>query len=184
MPRRSSPRAKSGPPGNTAKIIMHQTQRLVTLADDMGTLRPGRDALQVSFLLICAEHVAKLADRFSGEGRSREYTKQFFNRFASHEDRALIRTGFWDLEQRPLSLDAAIDALYDIRCDVVHEGNYWSFSFRTGRYGMLSGEYDLIAQISLRDFRGVIVRSGIRAAQGALGSGSGVPITSQASVRP
>ena len=106
-------------------------------------------------------------DRFSGEGRSREYTKQFFNRFASHEDRALIRLGFFDLEQRPLSLGAVIDALYDIRCDVVHEGNYWSFSFKTGHYGMLSGEYDLIAQISLHDFRSVVGVGDTRGQSGA-----------------
>ena len=42
-------------------MILHQTQRLVTLADDIWMVRK-RDALRVLFLLTCAEAVAKVVD--------------------------------------------------------------------------------------------------------------------------
>ncbi|MBD3671243.1 MAG: hypothetical protein HUJ29_10750 [Gammaproteobacteria bacterium] len=45
---------------HTAKIMMHQTQRLVSLADDIPNIRAGNETLPLLFLLVCAEHIAKL----------------------------------------------------------------------------------------------------------------------------
>jgi hypothetical protein len=53
------------PPQNAAKIMMHQTQRLISLADDLPTIRPHAESLQILFLLVCAEHIAKLHDGFA-----------------------------------------------------------------------------------------------------------------------
>ncbi len=44
-----------------AKIMMHQTQRLISLADDLPRIRPHEECLQLVFFLICAEHISKLA---------------------------------------------------------------------------------------------------------------------------
>src|SRR6266567_1660427 len=65
-------------PQHPAKIMMHQTQRLVSIADDLPTIRNGKESLQLLFLLICAENTAKLHDNFDGEGESRRYVRQFF----------------------------------------------------------------------------------------------------------
>ncbi|MEJ2428810.1 MAG: hypothetical protein P8075_07825 [Deltaproteobacteria bacterium] len=73
-------------PKHTAKIMMHQTQRIVSIADDLPQIRPQRESLQLLFFLICAENIAKLYDNFDGEGRSREYTRRFFEEIVSQAD--------------------------------------------------------------------------------------------------
>jgi hypothetical protein len=62
-----------------AKIMLHQTQRLISIADDLPTLRPKRESLQLLFLIVCAEHISKLHYGFKGEGQSRKYVKRFFD---------------------------------------------------------------------------------------------------------
>ena len=71
------------PPDNAAKIMMHQAQRLVSLADDIQGLRPHREALQILFLMMCAENISKLHEGFHGEGQSRAHVQRFFDRFPS-----------------------------------------------------------------------------------------------------
>lgn len=41
-----------------AKIMMHQSQRLDTLADDLAQIRTQRESLQLLFLPICAEQIS------------------------------------------------------------------------------------------------------------------------------
>ena len=110
--------------GEPPMLMMHQTQRLVSLAEDIVQVRK-KDSLRVLFLLICAEAIAKLHDGVAEEGRSRPYTRRFFQDFVSTEDQETIEVSFFDVDKEgPLDLKAAVDLLYDIRCDVVHEGNY------------------------------------------------------------
>ena len=156
------------PPKNAAKLIMHQTQRLVSLADDIPQLRPKREALQLLFLMICAEHVAKLQDGYADEGRSRHYARLFFERCLSDPDRRLMRSAFTDhhdIRMRFLTIREAADELYTIRCKVVHEGDYWDFTFYDNM-PMLNER--VICNISFSEFRELIVRSAIRAAQRCL----------------
>ena len=70
-------------PYHPAKIMMHQTQRLITLSDDLPKIRPGKESLQLLFMLICAEHIAKIHDHFEGEGKSRAYVRYFFENLLS-----------------------------------------------------------------------------------------------------
>src|SRR3990167_3361874 len=74
-------------PNHIAKIMMHQTQRLVSIVDDLPKFRPHQEPLQVLFLVMCAENIAKLHDGFSGEGKSRCYVQRFFEKFLSSSDR-------------------------------------------------------------------------------------------------
>ena len=53
---------------STPKVILHQTARLVSLADWMDEVAPSRPALKILFLIILAEAVAKMAFGFSGSG--------------------------------------------------------------------------------------------------------------------
>lgn len=159
---------QAGPPANKAKLILYQTQRLVSLADEIVQLRPGRESLQLLFLLICAEHVAKLADGFESDGKSRFYVKEFFRQFTDVDDRRVLDDGFTTFSHQPLGWEAAIDALYSVRCDVVHEGNYWDFSFRDADTWILNQDPDLIARISLREFRDLVVKSAARAVEAAI----------------
>jgi hypothetical protein len=159
------------PPDNVAKIIMHQGQRLVSLGDDIPQIRPHHEALRLLFLMMCAENISKLHDGFQGEGQSRAHVRRFFDQFLSDDDKNTIGSEFINHSQHQmpsLGLRAAVDMLYDVRCDVVHEGNYWGFAFHDGQTPMLNTDPDVTAYITFGDFRSVVVRGCINAVQDRL----------------
>src|SRR5690606_10903130 len=91
-----------GHPRHTAKIMMHQAQRLVSLADDIPKIRKGNETLPLLFLLVCAEHIAKLSDGFDGEGKSRAYVRNFFEWFLSKEQQEELTLGITTHERKPV----------------------------------------------------------------------------------
>jgi hypothetical protein len=144
-----------------AKIMMHQTQRLVSISDDFPKLRPKRESLQLLFLMICAEHISKLHDGFTGEGQSKKFVRRFFNQFLSRQDKDRLGSTFIDYTTTPmvaLDLDKVIDLLYDLRCDVVHEGKYWAFSFHDGQIPMVNVDPDVNVYLTLIELKGMVVR--------------------------
>ena len=63
--------------------------------------------------------------------------------------------------------------LYDIRCDVVHEGNYWEFSFHDGRTPMVNVDRDTASKITISNitfdqFRAIVVRGCVNAVRDKL----------------
>ena len=60
-------------PNNVAKVLMHQAKRLISLSKDINQIRPKDEPLQLLFLIMCAENMAKLQDGFDGEGKSKFY---------------------------------------------------------------------------------------------------------------
>ena len=156
-------------PNHVAKIMMHQAQRLVSIVDDLPGFRPQREPLQVLFLLMCVENLSKLHDGFSGEGKSRHYVQRFFERFLSKTDKDAIAFGFTvNADRLPLGFSKAVDLLYDIRCDVVHEGNYTDFSFHDGQTSMVNTNPDVIAEISFARIRDIVVQGCINATKDKL----------------
>ena len=104
-------------PNHVAKIMMHQAQRLVSMADDLPQVRPNPEPLQIVFLLMCSENLGKLHHGFSGEGKSRHYVQKFFEKFLSKSDKDTLSYGF-KVNADPLSpigFSKAVDLLYDIR---------------------------------------------------------------------
>lgn len=152
-------------PNHVAKIMMHQTQRLVSIADDLPQFRPHTEPLQVLFLVMCSENIAKLHDGFSDEGKSRRYVQQFFDKFLLQSDKDALSYGFKVNRDRlpPIGFGKAVDLLYDIRCDVVHEGNYRDFAFHNGHMPMVNTDPDVIAEIQLVQVRDIILRGCINA---------------------
>lgn len=156
---------------HNAKIMMHQTQRLVSIADEIADLRPGREALQLLFLIICVENISKLHNDFTGEGQSKKYVKRFFADFLSDSDKDRLGTSFIDNKTLPmtaLGYEKAVDLLYSIRCDVVHEGNYWGFSFHNGQNPMVNVDPDVNVYITLGDLKNIIVKGCITAIEDKL----------------
>ena len=151
------------PPNNTAKIMMHQTQRLISTTDRIPELRLHSEPLQLLFLMISAEHIAKLYEGFQSEGKSHEYTYKFFETFVSAEDRNKLQYDFADNNDRPLGLKSTIDLLYAIRCDVVHEGRFWGFAFHDGTTSMQNADPDVMVRLSLCELRDIVVRGCITA---------------------
>jgi hypothetical protein len=146
-------------------LMMHQTQRLVSLAEDIEKIRK-KDSLRLLFLLISAEAVAKLQDGFTTDGKSHFYIWKFFRDFLSTGDKQRIEAGFGDVDKGSLlSLQEAVDYLSAIRCDVVHEGNYWGFNFSSdGTTTMTAGPtVNIGVRIRYPEFRDMVVRGAVEA---------------------
>jgi len=156
---------QSSAPNHVAKIMMHQAQRLISIADDLPRIRPHKEPLQVMFLIMCSENIAKLHDGFSGEGKSRHYVQQFFSKFLSPPDKDTLSNGLTVNKDGlpPLGFDGAVNLLYDIRCSVAHEGIYTDFVFRDGYTSMVNTHPNVTAEISFIQIRDIVVRGCIRA---------------------
>jgi hypothetical protein len=141
-----------------AKIMMHQTQRLISIADDIPTIRSGKESLQLLFLLICAENIAKLHYNFDEDGQSKAFVVKFFKHFIKGNDKDILETSFTTYDMNPLALEGIATTLYSVRCGVVHEGKYWDFHFRDNETQMLNIEPDVIVSITLNELRCIIVR--------------------------
>lgn len=154
-----------GDPLHPSRIMMHQTQRLVSLADDMPKIRPQRDSLQLLFLLICAENISKLHANFCEDGFSKAYTKRFFNDLLPEEPRERFRQLFVRDDWSGMTVDQIVSSLYEVRCDVVHEGKYWAFNLPKEGRQMLNQAPDLIVTASYQDLRRFVVLGCIEAIQ-------------------
>lgn len=148
-----------------AKIMMHQTKRLISIADDLPIIRAGQESLQLLFLLICAENIAKMHDNFDDDGQSKAYVVKFFNQFVVGDDKKTLESSFATHAIKSLTLEEIAKTLYSVRCDVVHEGRYWGFHFHNGKYPILNTEPDVNVYITLNVFRRIIGRGCIRAIQ-------------------
>lgn len=154
-----------------AKIMMHQTQRLVSIADDLSNLRPGREALQLLFLMICVEHISKLHDGFTEDGQSKRYVKRFFAEFITEAAKDKLGKSFVDNGSMPmtaLGIERAVDLLYSVRCDVVHEGKYWGFSFQNRQLPMVNVDPYVNVYITIGELRDIIVKGCITAIEDKL----------------
>ena len=145
-----------------AKIMMHQAQRLVSLADEIVQIRPEKDSLQLMFLLIAAENLAKTYEGSNVEGKSRKYTRDFFINFLNQEQHNQLVTGFARTDSRHCSLEGVINKLYDVRCSVVHEGRYWDFHFAC-EYPLINAELNILSNLTYKQFRELVVLAAINA---------------------
>jgi hypothetical protein len=162
---------KQAYPNNVAKILMHQVQRLISLSGDIQKIRPNDEPLQLLFLIMCVENVAKLHDGYTSEYKSKHYVKKFFNDFLSDVDKDFLRNGFIDNDDvwlRPLNFERVIEMLYKIRCDVIHEGNYTDFGFYDGNIKLSNSNPNVIAKVTLQNVRDIIIRGCIKAIQSKL----------------
>jgi hypothetical protein len=150
-------------PNHRAKIMMHQIQRLVSLADDVQKITENCDALRLFFLIICAENISKLQANYLDDDKSKYYVQNFFKNFMDSKDKKLIESSFVDSTFKVLNLQEAIGFLYKVRCSVVHEGNYWSFQFAFPDISVICCDPPLTVGIRFEQLRAVVVRSGINA---------------------
>ena len=153
-----------------AKLALHQAARMLWLADRIDEVARGRPALQILFYLIAAEAVAKITSGFKGEGQSKAYVRKFFGEICSEEHRRGLRTAFTGSNMvGETSWEQAVDILYGVRCDVVHEGRY--FEFHLADEGdpspMMSHWRDGygVARLTLPQLRQIILEGTVRGVQ-------------------
>lgn len=152
-------------------LMMHQTQRLISLANDIDKIRPGRDSLRLLFLIICAEAVAKLYKNFQGEGKVKEHIYLFFEEFCTGEDKKKLNGAFNmypNKRNRNFTREDAVTCLYKIRCAVVHNGKYWDFQFNKPNLNTTASKSNwpekgevLFTTITYEEFRDIVVRCAI-----------------------
>lgn len=160
-----------------SKIVLHQAARMIWLADRIDEVARGRPALQILFYLIAAEAVAKMVCGSEQEGQSRKHVRLFFEEICSDEHRRILADAFAD---RPLGqgvgVRRTVDYLYDVRCDVVHEGDYISLTLRSESdpTDMLTvdGPGFLIAQTTASELRQIVLEGAVLAAKRLLPVGS------------
>ena len=157
-----------------AKIIVHQAGRMVWLADRIDEVAHARPAFQVLFYLIAAELVAKIVARFEGEGQSKKHVQKFFSEICSPAHKERLSRAFQNPGGAYLSLETAVDFLYDVRCDVVHRGQYYEFSLRRGRFSMLSSHQGVsrTTDISLDELRVIVLQGAVLGARKVIDAAS------------
>lgn len=156
------------PPNHQAKVMMHQVRRLVSIADEMPKIRPARESLQIFFLIVCAENIAKVADGYNQDGMSGRYVRKFFVDNISAADQDRLESSFFDLDGNPLALGDVISLLYKVRCDVAHEGNYWEFAFSDGKMDMVNARQSVEVRMTYSEFYDVVVRTAVSAIESFL----------------
>jgi len=160
-----------GDPEHRAKKMMHQGQRLISLANSMESVAAGRDALKLMFLIIACENISKLHDDFDAAGNSKVHVIKFFKNFLTQAHQDTLQKGI-ELCGKEYDLTDVIVALYVIRCDVVHEGHYAGFDFASKTYkSVLCGrgtEQQFRVTVTYEEFRQVIVQGIIEATKRVL----------------
>jgi hypothetical protein len=156
-----------------AKIILHQTARMLWLADRIDEVAAGRPAFQILFYLTAAELVAKIASKYEGEGESKKHVQKFFSEMCGSSQKERLQKAFGTGGGVFLNLEAAINFLYGIRCDVVHRGQYYLFSLpRTADdIPLLTGHGNnhVIAEITLPELRQIVLEGAVLAAKRVAG---------------
>jgi len=165
------------PQQSKAKIVLHQAGRMLWLADRIERFARGRPALLILFYVIAAEAVAKLVKGFQGKGHVKDHVRIFFEDICSDRDRSILSNAFSaDGWLSTLTLSEAVDLLYEVRCDVAHEGRYFTFtlpepsdSFQVvTTYKNLSLE----PRITAHDIRQIVLHGAVLGAARLLPAGS------------
>ena len=151
-------------PGPTpARIALHQGARMLWLADRMDDIARGREALQILFYLVTAEAVAKIVFAFKAEGKSKHYVQRFFGEICrnAHRDSLSRALGLLSMRDTPhfLTWNEVVDVLYDVRCDVVHEGQYYMFhlAMNSGLPEVVVSDQNYIAHITAAQLRQIVL---------------------------
>ena len=153
------------PSRNTPKVALHQAARMLWLADRIEEVARGRPALQILFFLIAAEAVAKIVFGFKGEGKSRYYVHRFFAEICSQEHRDRLASAFSTVGRGHFSCEETVNYLYDVRCDVVHEGMYFGMNLKlpgdtVDTLTQFSGR-SIIAHITAKDIRQIVLEGSV-----------------------
>jgi hypothetical protein len=119
--------------------MMNQVQHLISIANDMDKIRPGRDPLRIFFIKTCLEALCALSGMNNKKDKPVFYEK--FIGFMSAEGKAYILenfslTRFDDVymghtyeASHELTIDDFFEIVKAVRDIVAHEGNYWEMQF-------------------------------------------------------
>lgn len=155
--------------------MLNIVMRLVTLADDIVKIRPGKDSLRILFLIIAIETLEVI----KGSDKTKVVMViDFFENNISGADKTRIlenvKKSRGDKNYKPgdsleITIEVFARIINAVRNMFVHEGDYWSFSFGDYKYPLLQSlkveeewkgkKIERTYEINLRyrDFRNMMV---------------------------
>lgn len=122
--------------------MMNDIQRFVTLADDIDTIRPGKDPLRILFFRICLEALCK-----DSGAKNKDFFESFESFFSKAGKQYILshfaftginvpdnlvgfdRAKFNTHEDYQLTCTDFLRIIKATRNAVVHDGDYWSMQF-------------------------------------------------------
>ena len=121
--------------------MLNTVQRLVTLSDEMDTIRKGRRDLSIFFLVTCIEALYTFLPEHEQRIQKQEMVIKFFENYLNQSDKELIENsisissvGDDDYFIENISISEFSLLLVSIRNNLAHEGIYWSFHFNDEDY--------------------------------------------------
>ena len=124
--------------GNRARLIMNNTIRLVNLAKDIDIIRPGKDGLRITFIISCIDTIYGIANIENKKMQKISLVLDFFDKHVHMIDRNLILSKvkrsmgceyFEPGQSLEISMEIFARMINEVRNDMIHEGDYWGFSF-------------------------------------------------------
>ncbi|OWR29825.1 hypothetical protein CDO73_12100 [Saccharibacillus sp. O23] len=116
--------------------IINNIARLISLGDELISLKPGRHGLAIFYWIVSIEAVSNIANQGEKERYKIKIIRDFFEEYINeidkefllrHIERAIIDMREENSSEISLSIIATI--FYNIRHDFVHEGIYSNFHF-------------------------------------------------------
>jgi transcriptional regulator with XRE-family HTH domain len=131
---------------NKPRRMINNIERLITLADDIETIRPGKECLKLTFIVICIETLYTLKNI---KLHKVKMVVDFFNNYITVKEKELIlnhvKRSFADSRfspgmefQKDIDLEIFARIIYEIRSCFVHEGNYYDFHFAHNKVSMMN----------------------------------------------
>jgi hypothetical protein len=113
--------------------------------------------------------VSKIESGAGSETGSRQNVQRFFKQLVPAPDRQQLAASFVDVDGRSVGLGRGVSALYDLRCAIVHDGEYWDFRFPTRHSAQLISQVSGVHTTATRlELRRIVILGAMNAAQHAL----------------
>ena len=128
---------------NIPRLMINNTMRLSMLANDMEIIRPGKDAIKITYLVTCIETLYKISCKTTDrDGRKLNKVTtiiDFFNTYIFDDDKSVILNkvqrnyadNYFETKEefdRNISIEIFARIINETRNVFVHEGDYWSIS--------------------------------------------------------
>jgi len=161
--------------------MLNRLHWLTEVADGLEKVKKGRPALKLVFLITIIESIAilRLGKKKTKNLSSLTIIKDFFQ-FISEKDKTTIRLKFkrtlLSIKHHTLRFSSIIKIFYNVRNSVVHEGDFYSFSFQNEKskqedaeqmtYGKLGTRKRkrrvcLDLKLTYEEFRDIVIRTAI-----------------------
>ncbi len=124
------------------RFMIQQIHRFVSLANDIDSVRPGRDSLRMLFIKVCMESLCKISEKnkqdfftffsdcFSKKGKEYILQNFKFTGISVPESLDTDKKLMFDTHgSYSLTISDFLEIIKAVRDNVVHDGDYWTMQF-------------------------------------------------------